>query len=85
VVEIKEYIYDRANQTGVKLSKIILTDGTPLGCYDSCLLELNSEGQTVNTLVSKLELVQLKDGSCTDLLELKVDAVLMRLRMLQET
>lgn len=81
---INDYAADLAVQMGMKLSKVTITEGMPLGCTDSNLLELTSKGKTTNALIHSIELENLKNGACNDLLELKVSSALDRLKMLLE-
>lgn len=81
---LTDYVCQRAAQMGVGLSRVFLTDGKSVGCLDSCLLELRFNRFTVATLLYKSELVNHKKGFGGKLFELKIEAALMKLKMLQE-
>lgn len=79
---IKEYVADLADQMGIKLSDIVLTDGRRLGCLDAHLLSLCSGSKLVSEFIHQSVLDSLKNESSNDLLELKIRSALERLKIL---
>ena len=81
---INKYADDLAAQIGIKLSKVTLTEGRPLGCLDAFILCLDSNGKIVNTFIHKSDLDCLQNGFCCDRLELRIRSALARLKMMLE-
>lgn len=80
---IENYVSEVAADRGFKLSKIVLTKGQALGCFDAHLLCLCSGNKLVSEFVHQAELDHLaaKD-SASDLLEVKVQSAITRLKMM---
>jgi len=76
---IKKYVTDLASQMGVKLSKITLTEGMPLGCLDAHVLEIASGEHVAGVLIHQSELEDIQNSY---LLELKIKSALERLKAL---
>jgi hypothetical protein len=76
---IKEYVSDIANQTGIKLSRLSLIDGSRLGCLGVHLLAMSTKEQRVDALVYQTDLDNLEKGSNCDALEVRIRNALSRL------
>ncbi|MDD2898384.1 MAG: hypothetical protein PHI31_06690 [Desulfuromonadaceae bacterium] len=81
---IQSFASDIALQMGIQLSKISLTDGQPLGCLDTFLLDMTSNGKTVGAMIFKADLEKLKIGIGRDFLEVRIRSTLMRLQRLNQ-
>jgi hypothetical protein len=79
---IEEYVTDIASQLGLKLTKVVLSSGKTLGCFDAYLLSMCSKGKLVSEFIHQSDLDRLKNGFGTEMLELKVRASLERLKIL---
>ena len=82
---IEEYVTDIAAQMGIVLSKVTLTEGRSLGCLDSSILSMESGNKIVGEFVHQFDLQSLESGSGGEMLELKIRAALVRLRIMLET
>lgn len=81
---IRTFVTDIADQMGIKLSSISLTDGQSLGCLDTCLLDMTSNGKTVGAMIFKVDLERLKVGAGRDFLEVRIRSTLSRLKLMVE-
>jgi hypothetical protein len=79
---IKTYVTSLAEQMGIKLSRVSFVDGKLLGCRDSHLIQLYSNGEMESALVYQRELEALQDGIRRERLELRIRTALSRLQML---
>lgn len=79
---IHEYTTDIAMQMGVKVSKVTLTKGRALGCYEAALLSVDSDGKVVSEFIHQSDLDHLENGTNCDWLEMKVRAALTRLQIM---
>ena len=77
---IKEYVSDIASQIGIKLSRVSLVDGRPLGCLGVHLLLMSAKGQRVDVLVFQDDLENMEKGYSCDKLEVGVRMALLRLK-----
>jgi hypothetical protein len=78
---IDKYVSDLAIQMGIKLSKVSLVNGQPLGCRDVCLLNMSSRGYITSALIFQADLVNLEKGGGCDRLEIRVRSALSRLQL----
>jgi hypothetical protein len=78
---INKYVIDLASQMGIKLSKISLTDGKPLGCKDVSLLNITSQEHLISSLVFHSDLENLEIGVSCDRLEVRMRKALSHLQM----
>jgi hypothetical protein len=81
---IKEYVSDIAKQMGIKLSRVSLVDGKPLGCIGVHLLIISTKGRTVDTLLFQDDLENLEKGFNCDHLEVRIRIALLRLKRMFE-
>ena len=81
---INEYVSELARQMGTKLSKISLTDGTPLGCRDVSLLHISSQESLVSTLIFQADITSLEKGESSDRLEVRIRSAISRLQLILE-
>lgn len=79
---IHKYTADLATQMGIKLSRVSVVDGKLLGCRDSNLLQLYSNGHMESALVYRQELEDLQNGYNRLRLESRICAALSRLKIL---
>jgi hypothetical protein len=82
---IEKYVSDIAIQMGMKLSKVSLVDGQPLGCLDVHLLNMSTKERIVSALIFKTDLENLENGISSDRLEVRMRAALSRLKVLLES
>jgi hypothetical protein len=78
---IKEYVTDLASQMGIKLEKIVVTEGRSLGCMDAHLLSLCAKDKLVSEFIHQSDIDNLKNCITSDLLEIKIRSALERLKM----
>lgn len=78
---IKEYVTDLASQMGIKLEKIVITEGRSLGSLDAHLLSLCANDKLVSEFIHQSDLDNLKNHITSDLLEIKIRSALERLKM----
>ena len=82
---IYEYASSLALQMGIKLSKVSITDGQPMGCQDACLLHLTAKSHGVDTMIYTSELESLEKGiRVNDRLEARIMSALSRLQLMLE-
>ena len=81
---ITKYVSDIAAQMGMKLSKVSLVDGRPLGCLDVYLLNMSAKERIVSALIFQADLENLEKGISSDRLEVRMRAALQRLKRLLE-
>jgi len=81
---IEKYVTDIASQMGMKLSKVSLVDGRPLGCLDVYLLNIATKERIVGALIFQADLENLEKGICSDRLEVRMRSALSRLKLLLE-
>jgi hypothetical protein len=77
---IEEYAANLAAQLGIELSLISVVDGKHLGCRDSHLLNLVSDGRTESVLIYQMDLDDLKRGISNNRLETRLKVSLLRLQ-----
>jgi hypothetical protein len=82
---IREYIAKLAEQSGIQLSGISVTEGRKVGCSDAHLLHLIADGHLISALVQQSELEELQSSSYCEQLEVKIKTALSRLQILLET
>jgi hypothetical protein len=78
---IQEFASDIANQIGIQLSRVSVTEGRPVGATDVYLLSLAAGEHLVSTLIYQSELDHLQNGTDSGQLEEKIRAALERLRI----
>ena len=81
---IKEYVSDIALQMGIVISRVALVEGNSLGCADSHLLNISSNGRIVGAIVYTKDLESLKGKVDCDRLEVRIRSALSRLKILLE-
>jgi hypothetical protein len=81
---IQEYVADLAAQMMIKLSRVSVVDGKLLGCRDSNLLQLYSDGHMESALIYRQELEDLQNGVRRPMLEMRIHSALSRLKILSE-
>lgn len=83
---INKYISVLAAQIGMKLPKVSLVDGLPLGCRDTFLLNISAKERVVSAIIYRTELENLENGISCDRLEIKIRSALTQLQhmLLQE-
>jgi hypothetical protein len=81
---IREYVTDMATQAGVRITTVSVVEGHLVGCLDTHLLHLTTDGQLVSTLIYQTEIDNLQKGLPTERLDLKIKAALSHLQMLLE-
>lgn len=79
---IETHVQNLASQMRIKLSKIVVTNGRALGCFDASLLTMSSDGKHVTEFVRQSELDGLAAGTADELLDIKIRGALERLRIL---
>jgi len=78
---INKYASNLAEQMGISLSRVTVIDGKLLGCRDSHLLQLHSDGHVESALIFQRELEDLHNGICHDRLETRLRVTLSRLKI----
>jgi hypothetical protein len=81
---LKEYALSLAEQMGITLSRISVIDGRLLGCRDSHLLQLYSDGTMESVLVYQREIQSLQDGARPERLEHRIRIALSRLQLAKQ-
>ncbi len=76
---MKKYVKVLANQMGVEISKINLTDGRLYGCKDGHMLDIHTENESTSTVVFQNDISKLETGDECLRLETKIRAALSRL------
>jgi hypothetical protein len=76
---LKEYVAYIAAPKGITISRVSMVEGRNVGCVDTHLLNITSEGQTVSVLVYQSDLDILENGLSCDRLEFKIRAALSKL------
>ena len=79
---IRKFVDSIATPIGITLSQISVVDGKKLGCCDTHLLQIYSEGNTEGALLYQRELEDLQDGIRSVSLEKRIRAALLRLERL---
>jgi hypothetical protein len=82
---IQEYASKLAGQLGIPLSFISVIEGRKVGCDNTHLLHLVSDGHLISALVQQSELEELQNSSYCERLEMKIKEALSRLQTLMET
>src|ERR1035437_7773712 len=82
---IKEYVSDLASQMGINLYKIVFTEGYSLSCLDAHLLCICSENKLVSEFIRQSDIDILRDGTNSEVVEMKVRSALERLKMSSAT
>jgi hypothetical protein len=77
---IEAYIFDVAQQMGIKSCKIELVDGQHLGCIDVYLITISTKNRRTDTLVFKSDLKDLEKGKSCYQLEVRTRRALSRLQ-----
>jgi hypothetical protein len=77
---IEKYVYNLADQMGIQLSEVSLTDGSNLGCKDVHMLNISTDEALVSTLLFRLDILALENGNECPGLELKMRKTLLRLQ-----
>jgi len=77
---IEEFAANLAAQMGIELSRVTVVDGKLLGCRDSHLLQLVSDGRTESAIIYQLDLDDLQHGISGNRLETRLKAALSRLQ-----
>lgn len=78
---IKEYVSGIASQMGIKLYKIVFTEGSSLSCRDAHLLCICSENRLVSEYIHQSDIDALMTGADSEMLEMKVRSALEKLKM----
>jgi len=81
---IKDYTTDIASQEGIPLSRIAFVEGEALGCIDTYLMTIISNGHLVSVLAYQADVDNLLAGNSCDMLETKIRSALSRLKNLLE-
>jgi translation initiation factor 6 (eIF-6) len=81
---IDEFTRDLATQLGIRISSVRVVEGKAVGCLDSYLLNISSDGNIVSALVYQTEMEDLANGLPCNRLELKIRSALSRLKMMLE-
>lgn len=79
---INKFVSALATQIGMKLPKVSLVDGLPLGCRDTFLLNISAKERLVSAIIYRTELENLENGLSCDRLELRVRSALSRLQLM---
>lgn len=82
---IIQYVANIAAQNGMKLSKVTVVDGLPLGCRDTFLLNMSKKELIVSAIIYRSDLEMLESGVGCDRLEIRIRSALSRLQLLLET
>jgi translation initiation factor 6 (eIF-6) len=82
---IQEYVADLALQMGIKKLKVSVVDGESVGCLDSYLLNISSNGFIVSALVYQSEMDDLEKGMQGERFEVKIRSALSRLSLMIES
>jgi hypothetical protein len=82
---IREYTAKLAEQLGIQLSGISVTEGRMVGCNDAHPLHLTANGNLVSVLIQQSELEELQSSSYCERLEIKIKTALSRLQIMLET
>lgn len=81
---IQEYTHNIAAQMGILLTRVTVVEGRSVGCVDTHLLNMSSDGHIVSALVYQAEMDNLNSGLPCDRLELKIRSALSRLQLMME-
>lgn len=79
---LKEYAEGLAMQMGLKLDRIVVTEGRSLGCLDAHLLSLCIGNKLVSEFIYQSDVDMLATGTAESMLQLKINAALSRLQVL---
>ena len=79
---LQEFTANLATQMGIRLSRVKLIDGKLLGCRDSHLVQMYSDGTMESALVYQREIDELQQGLIPLKLESRLRAALSRLHLL---
>jgi hypothetical protein len=77
---IDKFANDLANQMGVELSKVLLTDGSLLGCRDAYILDMWSNDRIASTIIFEADIGNLKNNTGSARLEVRIRSALSRLQ-----
>lgn len=81
---INKYVSGIAGQIGMKLSKVTLVDGRPLGCSDTYLLNMSAKERIVSAIIYRTDLENLEKGVGCKRLEIRIRSALSRLKLMLE-
>lgn len=81
---IREYAATLAAQMGIELTRVSVVDGKLLGCRDSHLVKLYSNGQMESALIYQSEFEDLQKGIRRDRFEARIRAALSRLKIVSK-
>jgi hypothetical protein len=73
---ITKYVYDLADQSGIKLTCITLVDGSSYGLPDTFLLQMFKKNRLTTALIYQSELDELEQGIQSNLLTNKINSAL---------
>lgn len=82
---INKYVSDIAIQMGITVSRVALVEGNSLGCVDSHLLNISSNGHIVGAIVYTTDIMKLSENIDCDRLEVRIRSALSRLKILLES
>ncbi len=77
---IEQYVHNLAEEMGIELADVSLTDGTNLGCKDVQLLDISSKKKLVSTLIFRIDLMYLENGQNNCELEIRIRKALLQLQ-----
>jgi hypothetical protein len=81
---IEEFTSKIASQMGIELSRISLVNGHSLGCKDTYLLNMFTQGYKACSILYPADIKDLEKGFCCDRLEVTIRSALSRLKMMLE-
>jgi hypothetical protein len=81
---IEKYVSGIADQMGMKLSKVSLIGGKSLGCLDAHSLMMSTKKCNVSVMIHQTDLDNLENKVACDVLELRIQQALLRLRFMAD-
>lgn len=76
---INEFANYLAEQAGVELTKVLLTDAVFVGCRDAYVLDMWANGRIASTIILKADIESLKNNHTCARLEVKIRSALSRI------
>jgi hypothetical protein len=77
---MEKFTSNIARQMGMELSGISLVNGCSMGCKDTYLLNMFTQGYTTCSILYQTDIRDLENGFCCDRLEVTIRSALSRLK-----
>jgi len=81
---LKKHTYDIADRMGIQLSEVTIIEGRNVGCLDTHLLNMKTNGRLASALVNQAELDEVEKGVFGTRLEMKIYKALLNLELCRE-